>query len=130
MSVYFAQKYAEIGISDFTLIKDTSTADYIIRHDKDWDWIQKYKNNPNVVVCTHFPPNSVALSDYWKINGVTLNPYFINTKNIKGFSLWLCAHTHNAFDKTIDGCRVICNPYGYAKEQNSTGFISNLLIEV
>jgi hypothetical protein len=65
----------------------------------DWNWIQKYKNNPNVVVCTHFPPNPVALSEYWKVNGVTLNPYFINTKNLEGFTLWVHGHTHNALDK-------------------------------
>lgn len=130
MSVYFAQKYAELGISDFTYIRDTSTSDYVTRHNMDWSWIQKYKNNPNVVVCTHFPPNPVALSDYWKVNGVTLNPYFINTKNLEDFNLWLCGHVHDAFDKTADGCRVVCNPYGYTTEQHINGFIHNLLIEI
>lgn len=130
LSVYFNQKYAQLGIADFIHIKNTDTSDYITRHNKDWNWIQKYKNNPNVIVCTHFPPNPVALTDYWKINGGTLNPYFINTKKLNGFTLWVSGHVHDAFDKTADNCRVVCNPSGYKNEHNYNGFTSNLLIEI
>ena len=29
--------------------------------------------------------------------------------------LWVHGHTHDSFDYTVDGTRVVCNPRGYAK---------------
>jgi len=31
-------------------------------------------------------------------------------------TLWIHGHTHNSFDYTVRGTRVVCNPRGYAKQ--------------
>jgi hypothetical protein len=30
--------------------------------------------------------------------------------------LWVHGHTHDSFDYTIKGTRVVCNPRGYARD--------------
>lgn len=30
--------------------------------------------------------------------------------------LWIHGHTHDSFDYVVNGCRVVCNPRGYAKD--------------
>lgn len=104
--------------------------DYITLHNLDWNWISKFKNNPNVIVCTHFPPHPSALSEYWKERGGFLNPYFINTKSLDGFYYWLSGHVHHHFNYQVDTCNFICNPLGYPNEAYLNGFHPNYLIEV
>ena len=36
--------------------------------------------------------------------------------------LWICGHTHHAFDVQIGRSRIVCNPYGYRWEQGRNGF--------
>lgn len=36
--------------------------------------------------------------------------------------LWVCGHTHHAFDIQIGNTRVVCNPYGYGHENGRNGF--------
>lgn len=36
--------------------------------------------------------------------------------------LWICGHTHHAFDVQIGQSRIVCNPYGYRWEQGRNGF--------
>ncbi|HZA95577.1 MAG TPA: hypothetical protein VE421_05520, partial [Burkholderiaceae bacterium] len=46
--------------------------------------------------------------------------------------LWTHGHTHDSFDYTLHGTRVICNPWGYAKAgvNENTCFDPDLMIEV
>jgi predicted phosphodiesterase len=126
--------YAGSGIYDFYYIRNNNKLitpnDYVTLHNQQWNWIQQYRHRPNVVVLTHFPPNPVALTDYWRINGGTLNPYFINTKDLTGFKLWCCGHVHTAFDTEVNGCRVVCNPLGYPSETDTTLYTNNKLITI
>ncbi|MDH7790190.1 metallophosphoesterase [Ochrobactrum sp. AN78] len=43
--------------------------------------------------------------------------------------LWICGHTHHAFDVQIGQSRIVCNPYGYRWEQGKNGFTWDLVIE-
>ncbi|MBB4096118.1 metallophosphoesterase [Ochrobactrum pecoris] len=36
--------------------------------------------------------------------------------------IWICGHTHHAFDIQIGQSRIVCNPYGYRWEQGRNGF--------
>src|SRR5690606_22539701 len=36
--------------------------------------------------------------------------------------LWICGHTHYAFDIQVGRSRIICNPHGYGWEQRRNGF--------
>lgn len=43
--------------------------------------------------------------------------------------LWICGHTHHAFDIQIGQSRIVCNPYGYEWEQGRNGFQWDLIID-
>ena len=47
-------------------------------------------------------------------------------------SLWVHGHTHDSFDYTVNGTRVVCNPRGYAKNgvDENAGFDPNFTIRV
>ncbi|WP_235909068.1 MULTISPECIES: metallophosphoesterase [Brucella] len=42
--------------------------------------------------------------------------------------LWICGHTHHAFDVFVGRSRIICNPFGYKWEQGLNGFRWDLVI--
>ena len=44
-------------------------------------------------------------------------------------ALWICGHTHQAFDVCVGRSRIICNPYGYMWEQGLNDFSWNLIVE-
>src|SRR5690606_38816741 len=43
--------------------------------------------------------------------------------------LWICGHTHHAFDIRVGRSRIICNPHGYGWEQGRNGFRWNWVID-
>ncbi|KAB2662419.1 metallophosphoesterase [Brucella tritici] len=45
-------------------------------------------------------------------------------------ALWICGHTHHAFDVQIGRSRIICNPFGYRWEQGLNGFRWDLIVEI
>jgi predicted phosphodiesterase len=80
------------------------------------------------VVITHHPPHPGSIAPKFATH--PLNPAFIsNLEDLMGHAqLWIHGHTHQAFDYTVRGTRVVCNPRGYANED--TGFRADLVIEV
>ena len=42
--------------------------------------------------------------------------------------LWICGHTHHAFDIRVGRSRIVCNPHGYGYEQGRNGFRWNWVI--
>jgi predicted phosphodiesterase len=84
-------------------------------------------SGPTVVITHHSPhPGSIAP----KLATHPLNPAFIsNLEHLMGrAALWIHGHTHHAFDYSVRGTRIVCNPRGYASEQ--TGFRADLVVEV
>jgi hypothetical protein len=68
------------------------------------------------VVLTHHGPHRLSLAprfaDHW------VSTAFINELPAAFFDvpvLWVHGHTHTSFDYRIGGCRVLCNPRGYAR---------------
>src|SRR5690606_34510270 len=43
--------------------------------------------------------------------------------------LWICGHTHHAFDIRVGRSRIVCNPHGYRWEQGRNGFRWDLVID-
>ena len=80
------------------------------------------------VVITHHVPHPGSIAP--KFANHPLNPAFVsNLENLMGRAqLWIHGHTHRAFDYTVRGTRVVCNPRGYADEE--TGFRADLVVEV
>lgn len=71
---------------------------------------------PTVVITHHAPsPRSI----HPRFAGSPLNACFVsNVEHLLGASrvrLWIHGHTHDSFDYTLKGTRVVCNPRGYAR---------------
>ena len=136
LDIYTHKDNAEKFIYDFKSIGYNGSLikadNYITEFNKQWNWIQNYKDRDDVIVLTHFPPNLCCLSDYWRDHPTDyiLNPYFVNDLDVKGFKLWISGHVHHAVDTVIDDCRIIVNPLGYRGEHNKNGYIDNFIIEV
>ena len=131
--VDYNKHFAEQGIYDFIAIRSDVnkfiTADeYVTMFNKTYDNINKYKNQDNVIVVTHFPPSVACMDPQYE--GSPLNPYFINDLNVTGFKHWLSGHTHTAVDTVENGCRLVINPKGYPLEHDVNGYRPNLIIEV
>jgi len=61
---------------------------------------------------------------------VTLNEYFTTSMEayMHGVKLWIHGHTHDSFDYNIGDTRVVCNPVGYYKENDT--WKKDLVIEI
>ena len=71
---------------------------------------------PTVVITHHAPsPGSI----HPRFAGSLLNACFVSDLRhllrADRVSLWIHGHTHDSFDYRVDGCRVVCNPRGYAR---------------
>lgn len=125
-------------ISDHFLIK---YEDKKITSDQITEWNQasiayikdRLENIPGKkVVVTHFGPDPILMDPHWR-NHDELNTYFWS----KGFDrhfhyadMWLYGHTHDSGDIVLDGCRCVCNPYGYETSNKNWGYRDNLVFEV
>lgn len=87
---------AQISIFDFQTIVNAAGTGYIKANEyvelfnKHLDWINKYRNNPNVCVLTHFPPHPATIAPQYV--GDLLNSYYTNNINLAGFKHWLFGH--------------------------------------
>ena len=89
----------------------------------------------NVVVMTHHAPSKKSVHPsydsmmYYVSNFgyyTELRDFIISRPKIK---LWTHGHTHNNFDYTLGGTRIICNPMGY-RDENAQGFNRQLYIDL
>jgi len=83
-------------------------------------WLDSKLDEPfagTTVVVTHFAPSPQSV--HARFAGSLLNPCFASdAERLMGserVKLWIHGHTHNSFDYSVHGTRVICNPRGYAK---------------
>ena len=90
-------------------------------------------DGPTVVITHHAPsPKSV----HPRFAGSPLNACFVSDAErlIDGrrAQLWIHGHTHDSFDYTVNGTRVLCNPRGYAKDgvNENAAFDARLTVEV
>ena len=85
-----------------------------------------------IVVVTHHAPSEQSIAPMYKADKTTpafasnLERFILNHPNIV---LWCHGHIHSRSDYFIDKCRVICNPRGYEKYED-TDFESNFIIDI
>lgn len=90
-------------------------------------------SDKKIVVVTHHAPSEQSVPDIHKNDQLTpcfasnLENFILNHPNIK---LWCHGHIHTASDYTIGNCRIICNPRGYVKYGENTGFNKDLTISI
>jgi predicted phosphodiesterase len=90
-------------------------------------------DGPTVVVSHHAPS---LRSIHPRFAGSLLNASFVSdVEHLLGADkacCWIHGHTHDSFDYTVRGTRVICNPRGYAKagRNENRHFDPHLVIDV
>jgi len=90
-------------------------------------------DGPTVVVTHHAPsPRSI----HARFAGSLLNGSFVSDlERLMGgerVRLWIHGHTHDSFDYTVRGTRVLCNPRGYVMQDvgENPAFDPALVVEV
>lgn len=109
------------GINDFSVIFENGilfTPDDAVRIcNTSIRWLKsKLIDNSyegKTVVITHHLPSMKSVADRYKRD--LLSACFASNLDVLlGHSeLWIHGHTHDSFDYTVNGTRVICNPLGY-----------------
>jgi predicted phosphodiesterase len=127
------------AINDFKWIQHDGTMftceNMLAIHQRETAWLQTAISEgrsagKGLVVVTHFSPSRKSISE--KFKGHLINPYFHNDRDdlTEGVDLWIHGHTHVNCDYVIPrtGCRVLCNPKGYASE--NPRFLKGLVVEL
>lgn len=86
--------FHSIGPHTRLVNKFVTPEDYVTFNNAEWNFLQKYKNKEDVIVVTHFPISLACLDPYWSTHptGKIYNPYFINDRDLTGFSLAISGH--------------------------------------
>jgi len=70
------------------------------------------------IVLTHHMPSPMSIAPRFQQSRVT--EFFVANQEehilARKPALWVHGHTHDTFDYTLGSTRVICNPYGYPRE--------------
>ena len=97
-----------------------SPADSAAQFQQSTRWLERKLDEPfdgKTVVITHHAPSMKSIHPRFAES--LLNACFVSdAEYLLGgdrVSLWIHGHTHDSFDYSVDGTRVICNPRGYAK---------------
>lgn len=134
---------AVLALNDFRVIKTAKDkvfrpADMIDLFRKDSAYIREQLMQPfdgNTIVLTHHMPHPDCTPEMYKNNKYS----YLFASSEKPFGelfhsdtapdLWVCGHTHEAFDIGIGNTRVICNPHGYDHEYGRNGFRWDLVVD-
>ena len=116
----FMRDFSRIRISEDlqTLLRPQDTAEMFRRH-ASWlaGELAKPHDGPTVVI-THHAPSTGSIHP--RFEGSMLNACFVSDAQhlLAGerVQLWIHGHTHDSFDYTLNGTRVVCNPRGYARD--------------
>ncbi len=87
---------------------------------------------PGDIVVTHHMPSQMSVDEAYKTSN--LNRFFVcdmeHVMMNQKPSLWFHGHGHSSKDYLVDETRVICNPFGYARYESNSKFVSQLVIEI
>ena len=101
------------------------------------DWLDRRLAIPHAgptVVITHHAPSQQSIHPRYVDS--LLNASFVSdAEHLFGTGraqLWVHGHTHDSFDYSVNGTRVVCNPRGYGKAgaNENPRFDPDLVIEV
>ncbi len=86
-------------------------------------------DGPTVVI-THFAPSLKSADPRYGLTPGTAG--FCNALDhlLPQASLWLHGHIHCAHDYVHEGCRVVANPYGYARKNEQQAFDPQKIVRV
>jgi len=136
---WFARQRARRSITDFHSIRiggrRLRPEDTVEFHERSRAWLERELgrvfDGPTVVV-THFLPAMPSIAARYAND--PLNPAFASRLEpvIERYrpALWIHGHTHMPCDYELFGTRVVCNPRGYPREFEKSGFRPDLVVEV
>lgn len=107
--------------------RDFTPADTLAMHARARAWLEAEIAKPfsgKTIVVTHHAPHRQSLAARYAADPVSAG--FVNDlpSLVRApVSLWVHGHTHTAFDYTVNGTRVVCNPRGYVDRR--TGRLEN-----
>lgn len=92
------------------------------RHLASRNWLQARlaeSRDKKTIVVTHFLPSAQSVADRFK-QDLTSASFASDLDSLMGnAALWVHGHTHDSFDYTLNGTRVVCNPRGYCEFSGS-----------
>jgi 3',5'-cyclic AMP phosphodiesterase CpdA len=97
--------------------RDFTPADSLALHAHARAWLERELSKPfagKTIVVTHHAPHRLSLAERYADDRVSAG--FVShlpTLVRSPVALWIHGHTHTAFDYTVEGTRVMCNPRGY-----------------
>jgi predicted phosphodiesterase len=99
-----------------------SAAHALAAHETSRAWLERELLKPfegKTVVLTHHAPH--PLSVHPQYIGDFVNAAFVSNLSelLPHADLWIHGHTHNSFDYSVLGCRVVANPSGYVRNLRS-----------
>lgn len=129
---------------DFARIRASAAGDALFtpadaqaRHARHRAWLEQRLATPHAgptVVVTHHAPSPRSIAA--RFAGSPLNACFVSDAEAllgaERVQLWVHGHTHDSFDYTLHGTRVVCNPRGYAKNgvNENARFDPGLVLDV
>lgn len=139
-----AMAQARLSLRDFSRIRAREAADTVFtpedsaalfqRHSHWLDGKLGTRHNGPTVVVTHHAPSRHSIHP--RFADSLLNACFVSdAEQLLGADragLWIHGHTHDSFDYSVNGTRVVCNPRGYAKGgvMENPHFDPDFMIEV
>jgi predicted phosphodiesterase len=129
----YMRDFSRIRYKDATFSPEDSAALF----DEHSRWLAAKLAQPfdgPTVVITHHAPSTRSIHP--RFAGSLLNACFISDleRLMDGTRacLWVHGHTHDSFDYTINGTRVLCNPRGYVMQgvNENTRFDPDLVVSV
>jgi Icc-related predicted phosphoesterase len=127
---------AERSLNDHHVIRAGAglftTAIALEEHRQSREWLTtelgKSYDGATVVISHHAPH---PLSVHRRYAGNPLNAAFASDLSdlLPRAEIWLHGHVHGSFDYTVNGCRIIANPRGYARNKHQASNARNLSFE-
>lgn len=93
--------------------------------------LEQFVNKGDIVITHHMPSFQCVPEEYKleRVNGAyasDLEALILDRKP----KLWVCGHTHTAFDKMIGDTRIVINPRGYGNQYKKNGYNPELVIDI
>jgi predicted phosphodiesterase len=102
------------------------------RHLASRSWLQARfgeSTDKKTIVVTHSLPSGQSVAERFK-QDLTSASFASNLDSLMGnAALWVHGHTHDSFDYTLNGTRVVCNPRGYCEFSRSGMECENQLFD-
>jgi predicted phosphodiesterase len=123
-------KAPKYEMNDFNLIEDFE--DWVYKENRQTINFFRRELAPKDIVVTHHLPSKRSISPKYKDD--PLNAYFFcDLEKLiieRRPAVWVHGHTHTSFDYQIGPTRIVCNPFGYAGQEQNAQFDMDKIIEL